>query len=695
MKNVSRSVLAKWGIIVFLAVPHVLMVARFKNEYLGMISVLPVAAVGWFFGSGLGALAAGTALLHYVLTLNANHIPWSLILNNNLILGTPLLLLTGWGAGWLRNIYERQAQRDRELTKRLQEADALSKITIALSEAERIGLSNILQLIVDSAKKLIPGAEQAVIHILDAEKELLKPEAIAGFQEDVTHVEVRMHAGQGVAGQVIAGGETINVADVFSDARFLKPEVPFRFRSLMVAPVGRGSQKLGTISVQSKLTNAFTQSDSDLLRALGNQAAIALENADLLENTQQALRETNALYRISQGLVSLNAQELLEDAVNLLQTNFGYYHVQVYIVDPESGDFILQAGSGEIGKAMKAQDYRLPAGSGIVGHTAETLAPFFTNNVDEVLFFVRNPLLPETRSEMTVPVRVGFQLLGILDLQQAPPKLFTPRDQQLVSAMADQLAVALQKAELYENLQKSLQQEQTIRSQLVQSERLALVGRLLASVSHELNNPLQAIQNALFLLKEEKNLSTQASQDLDVILSEAERMAALIERLRSAYRPMRVTDFQPIQINSLIEDVYALISTHMRHKDIAFEFIPEPHLRPVSGISDQLRQVVLNLLLNAVEVMKPGGQLLVETRNLIEQNEVIFSVKDSGPGIELEILPRIFDPFITSKHTGTGLGLTITRDILEQHRGRIEAENHPDGGAVFYVWLPVYQTERV
>jgi signal transduction histidine kinase len=278
-----------------------------------------------------------------------------------------------------------------------------------------------------------------------------------------------------------------------------------------------------------------------------------------------------------------------------------------------------------------------------------------------------------------------------LDIQHTRGRRLTENDLQLMAAVADQLSVALQKASLYNNLQAALQQEHTIRSQLIQSERLALVGQLLASVSHELNNPLQAIQNALFLLKDEENLSAQGKQDLDVILSETERMAALIERLRGAYRPTRIKDFQPIDINTLIEDMHMLIATHMRQKEIAFEFHPDPQMPIISGFPDQIRQVTLNLFLNAIEAMKPGGRLVVSTRNLPLQNEILLTVKDTGPGIAADILPKIFEAFTTDKHTGTGLGLTITRDIIEQHHGRISADNDPAGGAIFQVWFPIIQ----
>jgi len=582
-------------------------------------------------------------------------------------------------------------QQSLEIQQRLKQSNALAEIGRLLGATERVGIGEVLQLIVDSARELIQQAEESVIHILDASEQALVPKAISGFESGTKMQEPsRMRLGEGVAGQVMREGCTLNVGNINDSPYFLIKNPPPTFHSLLVVPLQIGKQRIGTISVQSGRLNAFSLQDEELLNALGIQAAIAIENTRLFENTQQRLKEMNALYKISQGLAaSLNADELIEDVVTLLQKNFQYYHAQIYLLDPLTGDLVLRRGSGATGTQLLEQGFRLSYGVGIIGHVATTGEPFLTNNVNNTEFFLRNPLLPETQSELVVPIKVDERVVGALDIQQTSPHRLTEGDLQLITAVADQLSVVLQKASLYTNLQTALQQEQTVRSQLIQSERLALVGRLLASVSHELNNPLQAIQNALFLLKDETNLSNQAKQDLDVILSEAERMAALIERLRSAYRPIRIRDFQPMNLNDLIEDVHTLIATHMRHKEIVFEFHPDSNLPKFLGVSDQIRQVVLNLFLNAIEVMEPGGRLTVETRYLHQQNEVLLAVTDTGSGIDAEILPHIFDPFITSKHTGTGIGLTITQDIIQQHHGRIEAANNPTEGATFKVWLPV------
>jgi signal transduction histidine kinase len=256
-------------------------------------------------------------------------------------------------------------------------------------------------------------------------------------------------------------------------------------------------------------------------------------------------------------------------------------------------------------------------------------------------------------------------------------------------AVAGQLAVALQKANLYSNLQTSLTQEKAMRSKLIQNERLAVAGQLLASVSHELNNPLQAIQNVLFLLEQDENLSGQGEQDLKIIMSEAERMSTLLNRLRATYRPIHSEEIEEIQLNEIVEDIHSLTSTHMRHNEIAFEFHPDPGLPPIRGISDQIRQVVLNLFINAIESMQTGGHLTVCTQQLPGDEQVLLTITDTGHGIDPEILPRIFEAFFTTKKTGTGLGLSITSDIIHQHGGEIQVENNQQGGATFKVWFPV------
>jgi signal transduction histidine kinase len=172
-------------------------------------------------------------------------------------------------------------------------------------------------------------------------------------------------------------------------------------------------------------------------------------------------------------------------------------------------------------------------------------------------------------------------------------------------------------------------------------------------------------------------------------------MADLIDRLRSTYRPTQAEDFQPAQFNRIIEDVHALLSTHLRRNQVVFEFDPDPHLPLIPALPDQLRQVTINLFMNAVEAMPSGGVLTASTQYMSESDEVLFCVSDTGPGISEAVLPHIFEAFITNKKTGTGLGLAISHEIVMKHHGRISAENNSDRGALFKVWLPITSPESI
>ena len=584
-------------------------------------------------------------------------------------------------------------RQDQLNIQQLDKTLTMVKVGQALSETERIGLDTVLQLIVDSARNLIPHAEQAVIHLVDADENSLIARAISGFDPSKANSQrLRMQLGEGVAGQVLRDGVAINIGDIHTDPRFLQTGEQVWYSSLLVAPVQTSGRQIGTISVEGRSTHAFSEQETELLEALGSQAAIVIENTRLFETTAHSLDELSALYQINQRLVaSLDPDTLMKEVVDLLQESFHYYHVQVYLMDAEQQVLSLGQGSGEIGIHLKSLGHCLQLGQGIAGHVAQTRKPFYTNDVNKLDFYLPSPFLRGTKSELAAPIKIDDAVLGVLDIQQIAPHRLTERDMQIASAVAEQLAVALQKAGLYANLQTALEHEKNMRSQLIQSERLSLMGKLLASVSHELNNPLQTIQNAMFLIRDDLHHANIHLEDMDIIASEIDRMAMLLERLRSTYRPLHPEDFGPVQINDIIEDTHKLLSTYLRHKNVTSEFLADRAVPPVTGLGNHLRQVMLNLFINAVEAMPDGGHFCVETAVVAAGHEVVFSITDSGIGIEPELLPKIFDPFVTNKKTGTGLGLTITHEIVEQHQGRIVAENVPGGGAKLTVWLPVWK----
>jgi signal transduction histidine kinase len=269
--------------------------------------------------------------------------------------------------------------------------------------------------------------------------------------------------------------------------------------------------------------------------------------------------------------------------------------------------------------------------------------------------------------------------------------VFTSDDERLLTTLGAMAAVAIEKVKLYTDLQASLLQEKAARAQLVQAEKLAALGRIVASVAHELNNPLQAIQNALYLIKLEESLTPQAREDLQTVLNEADRMADLIARLRETYRPTTHEEFQPESLNSLVAEVQRLLSTHLRHAQITFEFLPDDDLPEIPIIRDQIKQVILNICLNAVEAMLGGGLVTVITKNQPQTRTVQLSISDNGPSINPEILPYIFDPFVTTKEGGTGLGLAISYDIVRRHDGQINVNSKPGHGTTFIITLPILQ----
>jgi signal transduction histidine kinase len=584
-----------------------------------------------------------------------------------------------------------QIDTEQKLARQAARIHALYRIQRAIVSS--LELEQVLQILVTEVVEQLQVDATAVL-LLNQNTNTLDFAASRGFRNTNALKFTRLRLGDGLAGRAAQQRKIIHSANLQESPILVKSLATEGFVTYYAIPLIVNEKLHGVLEILHRSTLNPDPEWLSFLDLLSDQAALSIDNARLLQLTRQNLKETNALYRINQDLLStIDPYELMSTVAELLKSNFGYYHVQIFVAEPHSGDFVVRAASGEIGKKVLRDGYRLAVGEGIVGFTAATDKPFFTNDVENSISFVRSPHLLETVSQLAVPIKIGRDFLGLIDIQQDKRFPLSERDLQLVSAIADQLALALQKANIYSDLQDALSQEKSMRTQLIRAEKLTVTGRLLASVSHELNNPIQAIQNALFLLKEEKGISPQGRQDLEIVLSETERMATMLQRLRATYQPFYPDDFRPVQINELIEDVCALLGTHLRQNQITFEFHAYPDLPSVSGIDDQIRQVVLNLFLNAVDAMPQGGRLTIATQYITASKQVLITVSDTGAGIQQEIFPNIFDAFITSKGGGTGLGLTISNEIVQKHHGQIKASNNPDQGATFEIWLPAEQGE--
>jgi PAS domain S-box-containing protein len=227
-----------------------------------------------------------------------------------------------------------------------------------------------------------------------------------------------------------------------------------------------------------------------------------------------------------------------------------------------------------------------------------------------------------------------------------------------------------------------------VEQQLFESEKLAAVGRLAASIAHEVNNPLEAIKNSLYLLSTGKGLE-QNGRFLDVARKETERVSHIIRQMLGFAR--RSGEVESVPVNHLIEETLILVEKKMRQARVEVVRDFDEQLPKVRARADQLRQVFLNLLLNAQQSMEKGGRITVRTSVYEQalQPTISVQISDTGRGIAEADLARIFEPFFSTRAKGTGLGLWVTQDIVRHHGGRIEATSKEGKGTTFNVILPV------
>lgn len=234
-----------------------------------------------------------------------------------------------------------------------------------------------------------------------------------------------------------------------------------------------------------------------------------------------------------------------------------------------------------------------------------------------------------------------------------------------------------------------------LQTQLVRVEKLAAIGQLAASIAHEVGNPLQAIQGFLALFLEQCDPETANRRFLELAEEEIERIVHVLSRLRDLYRP-RADVVEPTHINELVENVLLLTSKQLERGRIRVLRELDPNIPAIAVVADQIKQVILNLVLNAAEAMPDGGLLHVQTYQQHESGKdyITLTITDTGMGIPPDQLPFIFDGLHTTKERGMGLGLYTSKAIIERHMGRINAHSTAAEGTTFIIMLPINREEQ-
>jgi two-component system sensor histidine kinase HydH len=252
-----------------------------------------------------------------------------------------------------------------------------------------------------------------------------------------------------------------------------------------------------------------------------------------------------------------------------------------------------------------------------------------------------------------------------------------------VSRLEDENKTALG----YVILFKDLTEVRLLRREIERSRRLASVGRLAAGVAHEIRNPLSSIKGFATYFKERYQDKPQDQQTATIMIQEVDRLNRVVSQLLEFARPINIKP-QPTNLNSLIDDSIKLIENQAGQKDIAIKTVISNPVPEIMIDPDRLNQVLLNFYLNAIESIDTGCELKVELSSNSETEGMAIKISDTGCGITPEDLPKIFDPYYTTKSSGTGLGLAIAHNIIEAIGGQIVVESRPGRGTVFRIILP-------
>ena len=598
--------------------------------------------------------------------------------------------------GSLRETTENLAERTREL-------EASQRVTFAASE--RSSPDELLGLVVDLVRDQF-DLYHAQVYIVDEEQEaavLRQSTGYAGSQLLQQGHQIPLDA-TALVTRAIHTGSPVLVADVNQAEDWLPNPLLPETQSELVVPLKAGDHVIGVLDAQDIIPGRFSESTVALFQAMADQVAFLFENSDLLERvTEQSetltvfttqLRTASEIARQAGGV--LDPEQLLQQVVELMQSRFGLYHAHIYVLDEATAQLTIHAGSGEVGRVLREEGHAIPLDreKSLVARAAREQKPVLVKDTTLESDFMPNPLLPQTRSELSVPLVAGGRVLGVLDMQDDQAGRFSESDVDTFTTLAGQIAIALQNASLFEQVQEAA--EQVRDADRRKSE-------FLADMSHELRTPLNSIIGYTeLMLMGVSDMDPDTLEDVQAIYDNGQHLLRIINDILDLAKieaGRMELDMEKVHVPSLLEDVKTSNAGLLINKPVEMLVEAEKDLPPIEADRVRLSQILNNLIGNAIKFTEEGSITMQAFGK--KDGWAYIEVKDTGAGMNEDDLQAIFERFrrvgssLTRRTEGTGLGLDITRHLVALHGGTIDVRSQLGEGSTFTVRLPFKQPVTV
>lgn len=638
-------------------------------------------------------------------------------------------------------IEHRQAQVADSL--QLRPLAVLHEVSIAATSS--LDLHSILRILTDKIGLLLPYSA-VLIWLVNEEEGVLARVASRNIDEELGW-RAEMEKLPPLPQAVLESRAPVSVGNIQADRRVSDPDF-FRRHGLISylgVPLIAKGKALGVLSVFTKWVHFFTQDEIKFVSMIAGQAAISIYNSRLYEQLERKTRAISALYSVATALSqSFERDFILRTITHEVLGVFGFDAACFYLCDRDGGELRLVFSAGFLQE--KAPPPSLKPGQGIVGRVFGSGEPLFFEDiqnhpVSEGLAWTKTALGEGFRGAFFIPVSVKGRTLGVIGFLSKSVHRFSAGDTQLVRSISDHIAVAVEHIELYEEtrrqalqlaqdvaerrraeeklrraheeLKRSHEKLQAAQSQLIQAEKMGAIGQLASGVAHEVKNPLAVIlQGVGYLERELGSDGDGVARVLEMMKEAIARADKTISGLLNFARPAPL-ELRPADIGELIQASLELVQRQLTVSGIKITQQIAPGLPPVMADPNQIKQVFINLFLNAFQAMPGGGNLTIRCytgepkksrkgmgystqSSRAAETAIICEVEDSGVGIPKKNLPKVFDPFFSTKPVGqgTGLGLSVTRSIVEAHAGLIEIASQEGLGTKVTLSLPAAKSEK-